>query len=89
MNQNTPNPTTTASEQYYCVVCGHPVEVAVQQDYRVGFENTTYKILTCPQPQSKCPIGHATASLRRLENGEFQLQWRVQTQFDLITGEAL
>jgi hypothetical protein len=88
MTTLTANPTEQQAEQYFCVCCGNPVEVAEQQDYRVGFENTTYKILTCQQPQSKCPIGQATASLRRLESGEFQLQWKVSNHFDLHTGEA-
>lgn len=89
MTTLTANPTDQQAEQYFCVVCGHPVEVAVQQDYRAGFEGTSYTILTCPQPQSKCKIGQATASLRRLENGEFQLQWKVESRYDLATGEAL
>lgn len=82
------NPTIKQAEQYFCVCCGSPVIVAEQEDYRVGYEHTTYIILTCPEPPSKCKIGQATASLRRLESGEFQLQWHVTNRFDLRTGEA-
>lgn len=88
MSTLTANPTLEQAEQYFCVVCGSPVIAAEQEDYRVGFEGKTYTILTCPQSPTKCKIGQATASLRRLENGEFQLQWKVESRFDLRTGET-
>jgi hypothetical protein len=87
------NPTTTTPDlaiaAVYCPCCSALTELAVQQDFRAGHENTFYTIATCPQPQSVCPIGHATASVRRIENGEFTAQWKVEARFDWRTGEAL
>jgi hypothetical protein len=79
----------TATERMFCPACGSAMLLDVQPDYRTGHEGESFAIATCPNSPTNCRVGQATASVKRLANGEFFRQWHATARYDLATGEAL
>lgn len=85
----TPTAPTIASERMYCPACGSAMLLDTQPDYRNGHDGEFFAIATCPNSPTNCRVGQATASVKRLQNGEFFQQWHATARYDLATGEAL
>lgn len=88
-NNPTVSTPTTASERMYCPACGSQMLLDVQPDYRTDHEGESFAIATCPNSPKNCKVGQATASVKRLENGEFFKQWSAVARYDLATGQAV
>lgn len=89
MNEITATPPTIASEHMYCPACGSEMLLDKQPDYRDGHAGEYFAIATCPNSPRNCKVGQATASVKRLENGEFFAQWSATARYDLHTGKQV